>query len=90
MLTTASCGRARPCDRAYTPKACGLASLFLRPGDGALRSTFAAGVENFKCASPRNDADDCNPTVDKGIEEQSQILDAAKRMLLVHKIDKRL
>jgi hypothetical protein len=36
------------------------------------------------------DVDDCNLAVDMGIEERLQILDATKRMRLVHKIDTRL
>jgi hypothetical protein len=58
--------------------------------NGRSMAKFAAGGETFICASPHNDADDCNPTVDKGIEKPSQSLDATKRMLLVHKVDKRL
>lgn len=46
--------------------------------------------ENFKCGSPRNYSDYCNPEVDRMIEEQSQTLDPAKRLGLVHEIDKRL
>jgi len=46
--------------------------------------------ENYKCGSPRNYSDYCNPEVDKLIAQQSQTLDPAKRMLLVHEIDRRL
>jgi peptide/nickel transport system substrate-binding protein len=46
--------------------------------------------ENYKCGSPRNYSDYCNPEVDKLIEQQSQTTDAAKRLQLVHEIDKRL
>jgi len=46
--------------------------------------------ENYKCGSPRNYSDYCNPEVDRLIEEQSQTLDPAKRLRLVHEIDKRL
>jgi peptide/nickel transport system substrate-binding protein len=46
--------------------------------------------ENFKCGSPRNYSDYCNPEVDHLISEQSQTLDPQKRRQLVHEIDKRL
>jgi peptide/nickel transport system substrate-binding protein len=46
--------------------------------------------ENFKCGSPRNYSDYCNPEVDRLIEEQSQTLDPAKRLRLVHDLDARL
>jgi peptide/nickel transport system substrate-binding protein len=46
--------------------------------------------ENFKCGSPRNYSEYCNPEVDRLIEEQSQTLDPAKRLKLVHDIDTRL
>jgi peptide/nickel transport system substrate-binding protein len=46
--------------------------------------------ENYKCGSPRNYSDYCNPEVDRLIEEQSQTMEPAKRLRLVHEIDKRL
>jgi len=46
--------------------------------------------ENFKCGSPRNYAEYCNPEVDRLIEEQSRTLDPAKRLQLVHDLDTRL
>ena len=46
--------------------------------------------ENFKCGSPRNYSEFCNPEVDRLIEEQSQTLDPAKRLQLVHDLDIRL
>jgi peptide/nickel transport system substrate-binding protein len=46
--------------------------------------------ENYKCGSPRNYSDYCNPEVDRLIEEQSRTPDAAKRLQLVQEIDKRL
>ena len=46
--------------------------------------------ENFKCGSPRNYSDFCNPEVDRLIDEQSQTLNAAKRQQLVRELDLRL
>jgi peptide/nickel transport system substrate-binding protein len=46
--------------------------------------------ENFKCGSPRNYSDYCNPEVDRLIDEQSQTLDSAKRLKLVQDLDTRL
>jgi peptide/nickel transport system substrate-binding protein len=46
--------------------------------------------ENFKCGSPRNYSDYCNPEVDRLIDEQSATLDHAKRVRLVHELDTRL
>ncbi len=46
--------------------------------------------ENFKCGSPRNYSDYCNPEVDRLIDEQSQTLDSAKRLKLVQDLDARL
>jgi ABC-type transport system substrate-binding protein len=46
--------------------------------------------ENFKCGSPRNYSDFCNPEVDRLIDEQSQTLDFAKRLKLVQELDQRL
>ena len=46
--------------------------------------------ENFKCGSPRNYSDYCNPEVDRLIDEQSATLDHAKRLKLVHELDMRL
>ena len=46
--------------------------------------------ENFKCGSPRNYSDYCNPEVDRLIDEQSQTLDFAKRLPLVQDLDARL
>jgi peptide/nickel transport system substrate-binding protein len=50
----------------------------------------ASFFENFKCGSPRNYSDYCNPEVDRLIEEQSATLDPAKRLRLVHDLDARL
>jgi peptide/nickel transport system substrate-binding protein len=46
--------------------------------------------ENFKCGSPRNYSDFCNPEVDRLIDEQSQTPDFAKRLKLVQELDQRL
>lgn len=46
--------------------------------------------ENFRCGSPRNYSDYCSEEIDRLIAEQSQILDRAKRLKLVHDIDKKL
>jgi peptide/nickel transport system substrate-binding protein len=46
--------------------------------------------ENFKCGSPRNYSDYCNPEVDRLIDEQSATLDHAKRLKLVQELDMRL
>ncbi len=46
--------------------------------------------ENFKCGSPRNYSDYCNPEVDRLIDEQSQTPDFAKRLRLVQELDMRL
>ncbi len=46
--------------------------------------------ENFKCGSPRNYSDYCNPEVDRLIDEQSQTPDLAKRLQRVHELDSRL
>ncbi len=46
--------------------------------------------ENFKCGSPRNYSDYCNPEVDRLIEEQSQTLDPVKRLKVVQDLDTRL
>ncbi len=46
--------------------------------------------ENFKCGSPRNYSDYCNPEVDRLIEDQSVTMDQAKRARLVRDIDMRL
>jgi peptide/nickel transport system substrate-binding protein len=46
--------------------------------------------ENFKCGSPRNYSEFCNPEVDRLIDEQSQTLDFAKRLRLVQELDTRL
>jgi peptide/nickel transport system substrate-binding protein len=46
--------------------------------------------ENYLCGSPRNYSDYCNPEVQKLIEEQSQELDTARRVVLVRNIDRRL
>jgi peptide/nickel transport system substrate-binding protein len=46
--------------------------------------------ENFKCGSPRNYSDYCNAEVDRLIDEQSQMLDPAKRLKLVQDLDTRL
>ena len=46
--------------------------------------------ENFKCGSPRNYSDFCNPEVDRLIDEQSATLDFAKRLTLVQELDRRL
>jgi peptide/nickel transport system substrate-binding protein len=46
--------------------------------------------ENFKCGSQRNFSGYCSEEIDKLIVEQSQILDRAKRLKLVHEIDRKL
>ncbi len=46
--------------------------------------------ENFKCGSPRNYSDYCNPEVDRLIDEQSETLDPANRLKLVQDLDTRL
>jgi peptide/nickel transport system substrate-binding protein len=46
--------------------------------------------ENYKCGSPRNYSGYCNPEIDALILEQSQTQDVAKRLQLVHRIDKQL
>ncbi|MBI4610664.1 MAG: peptide ABC transporter substrate-binding protein, partial [Candidatus Rokubacteria bacterium] len=44
--------------------------------------------ENFKCGSQRNFSGYCSEEIDKLIVEQSQTLDRAKRLKLVHEIDR--
>lgn len=46
--------------------------------------------ENYKCGSPRNYSDYCNPEVDRLIDVQSQTVDLAKRQKLVQELDVRL
>jgi peptide/nickel transport system substrate-binding protein len=46
--------------------------------------------EQYKCGSLRNVSDYCNPEVDRMIEQQSQELDAKKRLALVLAIQKKL
>jgi peptide/nickel transport system substrate-binding protein len=46
--------------------------------------------ENFKCGSPRNYSDYCNPELDRLIDEQSQTQDHAKRLKMVRELDERL
>jgi peptide/nickel transport system substrate-binding protein len=46
--------------------------------------------ENFACGSPRNYTGYCNEQVMKLIDQQSQELDARKRLALVHQIQKTL
>jgi peptide/nickel transport system substrate-binding protein len=46
--------------------------------------------ENFKCGTARNYSDYCDEGVDRLIDQQSQELDRAKRMKLVHDIQKKL
>ena len=46
--------------------------------------------EHYKCGSPRNVTDYCNPEVDRLIELQSQELDGRKRLDLVHEIQRQL
>jgi peptide/nickel transport system substrate-binding protein len=46
--------------------------------------------ENYSCNSQRNYADYCVPEVQALVDAQSQTLDPAKRLLLVHEIDRRL
>jgi len=46
--------------------------------------------ENYKCGSQRNFSGFCSEEIDKLIVEQSQTLDRAKRMRLVHGIDRKL
>ena len=46
--------------------------------------------ENYDCASPRNYSQYCNEQIAKMIEQQSQELDAKKRLALVQTIQKKL
>jgi peptide/nickel transport system substrate-binding protein len=46
--------------------------------------------ENYRCGSPRNYSDYCSQEIDRLIAEQSQLTDKAKRLTLVHEIDKKL
>jgi peptide/nickel transport system substrate-binding protein len=46
--------------------------------------------ENYKCGSARNYSDYCSEEIDRLINEQSQVLDRAKRLKLVHDIDRKL
>ena len=46
--------------------------------------------ENYGCGSSRNSSQYCSEEVSKLIEQQSQELDAAKRLVLVHAIQKKL
>jgi peptide/nickel transport system substrate-binding protein len=46
--------------------------------------------ENYRCGSQRNFSGYCSEEIDRLIAEQSQVLDRAKRMKLVHEIDRKL
>jgi peptide/nickel transport system substrate-binding protein len=46
--------------------------------------------ENFKCGTARNYSDYCDEQTDRMIDAQSQELDRAKRLKLVHEIQKKL
>jgi peptide/nickel transport system substrate-binding protein len=46
--------------------------------------------ENFKCGTGRNYSDYCDEQADKMFDQQSQELDRAKRLKLVHEIQKKL
>ncbi|MFN3974018.1 MAG: ABC transporter substrate-binding protein [Dehalococcoidia bacterium] len=46
--------------------------------------------ENYRCGSPRNYSDYCNPEVDRMMDEASATLDLQKRKELVWRIDERL
>jgi peptide/nickel transport system substrate-binding protein len=46
--------------------------------------------ENYYCGSSRNYSHYCNPEVDRMIDRQSSELDAARRLRLVHAIDRKL
>ena len=46
--------------------------------------------ENFSCGSPRNYGDYCNEEVGRLIDQQSQEIDAQKRLALVWRIQKKL
>jgi peptide/nickel transport system substrate-binding protein len=46
--------------------------------------------ENYRCGSPRNYSDYCNPEVDRMMDEESATLDPVKRKQLVWEIQKRL
>ena len=46
--------------------------------------------ENFKCGTARNYSDYCDEQMDKMIDAQSSELDRAKRLKLVHEIQKKL
>jgi peptide/nickel transport system substrate-binding protein len=46
--------------------------------------------ENFSCGSPRNYGDNCNEEVGRLIDQQSQEIDAQKRLALVWQIQKKL
>jgi peptide/nickel transport system substrate-binding protein len=52
--------------------------------------TDANFFENYGCGSPRNYSQHCNEEVAKLIEQQSQELDARKRLQLVWNIQKKL
>jgi peptide/nickel transport system substrate-binding protein len=46
--------------------------------------------ENYRCGSQRNFSGYCSEEIDRLMVEQSQTLDRAKRLKLVHEIDRRL
>jgi peptide/nickel transport system substrate-binding protein len=46
--------------------------------------------ENYSCGSPRNYSKYCSETVMKLIDQQSQELDAKKRLAMVHEVQKKL
>ncbi|MBI1733735.1 MAG: ABC transporter substrate-binding protein [Candidatus Rokubacteria bacterium] len=46
--------------------------------------------ENYKCGSQRNFSGYCSEEIDRLIVEQSQVIDRARRLKLVHEIDRKL
>jgi len=46
--------------------------------------------ENFKCGTGRNYSDYCDEQADRMVDQQSSELDRAKRLKLVHEIQKKL
>jgi peptide/nickel transport system substrate-binding protein len=46
--------------------------------------------ENYRCGSQRNFSGYCSEEIDRLMVEQSQVLDRAKRLKLVHEIDRKL
>jgi peptide/nickel transport system substrate-binding protein len=50
----------------------------------------AVFYENYKCGSIRNYSEFCSPEIDHLIDQQSQEIDARKRLALVHDLQRRL